>query len=187
MDRIILASASPRRKQLLEWAGLAFDVIPSDVDESIPAGLQVEEIPVEIARRKAERVKGKVEPGRIILAADTLVVVDREVIGKPADRADAVRMLCLLSGRMHQVITGVFMTDSKKVIAFAETTEVWFLPLDISGIEHYIDTCKPYDKAGAYAIQEWIGVTGIRAIKGDFYNVMGLPMSRVLQQLKMFF
>ncbi len=186
MDRIILASASPRRKQLLEWAGLAFDVIPADADETIPSHLTWEEIPVHIARRKAERVKSNVEPGRIILAADTLVVVDQEVIGKPVDRADAIRMLCVLSGRMHLVITGVYMTNSKKEIAFAETTEVWFHPLDISGIEYYVDTYKPYDKAGAYAIQEWIGVTGIRSIRGDFYNVMGLPVSRVLQQLKTF-
>ena len=186
MDRIILASASPRRKQLLEWASVAFDVMPADADESIPAGLPLEEIPVEIAQRKAEWVKRKVEPGRVILAADTLVIVGGEVLGKPTDRADALRMLCLLSGRVHQVITGVFITDSMKETAFAETTEVWFHPLENSGIEHYIDTYKPYDKAGAYAIQEWIGVTGIRAIQGDFYNVMGLPVSRVLQQLKMF-
>lgn len=186
MDRIVLASASPRRKQLLEWAGLAFDIVPADADESIPPGMEVNEIPVEIARRKAEAVKSRVEPGTIILAADTLVVVDRELIGKPADKPDAIRMLSLLSGRMHQVITGVLITDSKKEIAFAETTNVWFHPLDISAIEYYIDHFKPYDKAGAYAIQEWIGVTGIREIQGDFYNVMGLPVSRVIQQLKNF-
>jgi septum formation protein len=186
MDRIVLASASPRRKQLLEWAGLSFDLLPADADETIPAGLSLEEIPVQIARRKADIIKGKVEAGRIILAADTLVVVDQEMIGKPVDREDAIRMLTLLSGRAHQVITGVCLTDSKKEIAFAETTEVWFHPLDINGILYYVDTFKPYDKAGAYAIQEWIGVTGIRAIHGDFYNVMGLPVSRVLQQLKNF-
>mgnify|MGYP001554502721 FL=1 len=186
MDRIILASASPRRKQLLEWAGLAFDIIPSDADESLPAGLSITEIPVEIARRKAKGVKKKVEAGRIILAADTLVLVGREVIGKPIDRTDAVRMLTLLSGRMHQVITGVIITDSKKEIAFAETTRVWFHPLGIPEIEYYVDHFKPYDKAGAYAIQEWIGVTGIREIQGDFYNVMGLPVSRVVQELKNF-
>jgi septum formation protein len=186
MDRIILASASPRRKQLLEWAGLPFDVVPGDADESFPADLRVEEIPVEIARRKAAWVRTRVENGKIILAADTLVVVDQQVIGKPVDRADALRMLSLLSGRMHQVITGVYITDSKKESAFTETTEVWFHPLEISGIEYYVDNYKPYDKAGAYAIQEWIGLTGIRSIRGDFYNVMGLPVSRVLQQLKLF-
>jgi septum formation protein len=187
MDRIVLASASPRRKQLLEWAGLAFDILPAAADESIPSGLPVNEIPVEIARRKAEAVKGRVKPGTIILAADTLVLVDRELIGKPVDKSDAVRMLSLLSGRMHQVITGVLITDAEKEITFAETTNVWFHPLDASVIEYYIDTFKPYDKAGAYAIQEWIGVTGIREIQGDFYNVMGLPVSRVIQQLKNFY
>jgi septum formation protein len=186
MDRIILASASPRRKQLLEWAGLAFDVVPAHTDESLPAGLQIQEIPVTIARRKAEAVKDKVEPGRIILAADTLVAVDQELIGKPVDKADAIRMLSLLSGRMHEVVTGVLITNSKKEIAFAETTRVWFHPLAIQEIEYYIDTFQPYDKAGAYAIQEWIGVTGIREIQGDFYNVMGLPVSRVIQELKHF-
>jgi septum formation protein len=95
-------------------------------------------------------------------------------------------MLSLLSGKMHQVITGVLITDSKKEIAFYETTKVWFHPLEVPEIEYYIDTFKPYDKAGAYAIQEWIGVTGIRAIEGDFYNVMGLPVSRVMQELKNF-
>ncbi len=186
MDRIILASASPRRKQLLDWAGLSFDVIPADADETIPSGLTLEEIPIEIARRKAAMVQAKIEPGRIILAADTLVVVDENVIGKPVDRTDALRMLLLLSGRIHHVITGVLITDSKKEVAFTETTEVWFHKLEISGIEYYVDHYQPYDKAGAYAIQEWIGVTGIRSIRGDFYNVMGLPVSRVLQQLKMF-
>lgn len=186
MDRIILASASPRRKQLLEWAGLSFDVVPGDADETIPVGLTLEEIPIEIARRKARLVQTKVERGRIILAADTLVVVDQQVIGKPVDRTDALRMLSLLSGRMHLVVTGVYITDSKKETAFTETTEVWFHPLENSGMEYYVDNYKPYDKAGAYAIQEWIGVTGIRSIRGDFYNVMGLPVSRVLQKLKMF-
>lgn len=186
MDRIVLASASPRRKQLLEWAGLLFDCIPADADESIPTDLPLEEIPVHIARRKSDAVKQKVEPGSIILSADTLVIAEGEIMGKPADRSDAIRMLKLLSDRKHLVITGVCITDSNKEIAFAETTEVWFHPLDISGIEYYVDHCQPYDKAGAYAIQEWIGVTGIRSIRGDFYNVMGLPVSRVLRQLKIF-
>jgi septum formation protein len=186
MDRIILASASPRRKQLLEWAGLEFDVLPAAADESFPAGRPATEVPVEIARRKAAAAIKNAAPGSIILAADTLVLADRELMGKPRDKPDAIRMLSLLSGKMHQVITGVLITDSKKEIAFYETTKVWFHPLEVPEIEYYIDTFKPYDKAGAYAIQEWIGVTGIRAIEGDFYNVMGLPVSRVMQELKNF-
>ncbi|MFI5193805.1 MAG: Maf family protein [Chitinophagales bacterium] len=187
MDRIVLASASPRRKQLLEWAEVPFDSMPADTDESIPPGLPVDEIPVRIARRKADLVKQKVEQGRIILAADTLVVAEGEILGKPVDRADAIRMLKRLSGKKHQVITGVYITDSREESAFSETTEVWFHPLDITSIGHYVDRYKPYDKAGAYGIQDWIGVTGIRAIHGDFYNVMGLPVSRVVQQLEKFY
>jgi septum formation protein len=186
MDRIILASASPRRKQLLEWAEIPFDLLPSNADEMIPVGLQVTEVPVFLASQKAAHARKRVEEGKIILAADTIVVLDQQVLGKPLDRADAIRMLSLLSGRVHEVITGVALTNTKKEILFAETTKVRFHKLTQSGIEYYVDNYQPYDKAGAYAIQEWIGVTGIHSINGDFYNVMGLPVSRVLQELKNF-
>jgi septum formation protein len=186
MDRIILASASPRRKQLLEWAEISFDQEPSDDDELVPDELPVSEIPVLLASRKAALVRKRLETERIILAADTIVVLDQQMLGKPTDRADAIRMLTLLSGRVHQVITGVSITDTKKEILFSESTRVRFHPLTLSAIEHYIDRYRPFDKAGAYAIQEWIGVTGIHSIDGDFYNVMGLPVSRVLKELKSF-
>ena len=186
MDRITLASASPRRKQLLEWAEIPFDVVPSDADELIPDGLLPFEIPVFLASQKAAIVRKKVGEGKIILAADTIVLLDQQLLGKPLDRADAIRMLALLSGHMHQVITGVSLTNSKKEILFAETTRVRFHPLTRGSIEYYVDHYHPFDKAGAYAIQEWIGVTGIHSIDGDFYNVMGLPVSRVLQELKNF-
>lgn len=186
MDRIILASASPRRKLLLEWAEIPFDLMPSEADELIPDGMQVSEIPVFLASQKASLVRKKVSPGKIILAADTIVVLDQQMLGKPQDRSDAIRMLSHLSGRVHQVITGVSLTSATKEILFAETTRVRFHPLTREGIEHYVDHYKPYDKAGAYAIQEWIGVTGIHSIDGDFYNVMGLPVSRVVQALKSF-
>ncbi len=183
MDRIILASASPRRKQLLEWAEIPFDVFPSDADELIPEGMTIREIPLFLASQKSALVRKRVQPEKIVLAADTIVVLDQQVLGKPFDRSDAIRMLMLLSGRTHEVITGVSLTNSKKEILFSETTRVRFHPLDQTGIEHYVDQYRPYDKAGAYAIQEWIGVTGIQSIEGDFYNVMGLPVSRVLQEL----
>jgi septum formation protein len=183
MDRIILASASPRRIQLLEWAEIPFDLHPSGSDEQVPHGLPVSEIPIFLASQKAAMVRRKITGDKIILAADTIVVLDDEMLGKPLDRADAVRMLSLLSGRVHEVITGVSLTSTKKEILFAEKTRVRFHPLSQHGIEHYVDTYRPYDKAGAYAIQEWIGVTGIQSIEGDFYNVMGLPVSRVLQEL----
>jgi septum formation protein len=186
MDRIILASASPRRKQLLEWAEIPFEVLPSDADELVPDGMQVSEIPVFLASQKAAIVRQKVSADRIVLAADTVVLLDDQLLGKPLDRTDAIRMLSHLSGRVHQVITGVSITGSNKEILFAETTRVRFHPLSKTGIEHYVDHYKPFDKAGAYAIQEWIGVTGIHSIHGDFYNVMGLPVSRVVQELKSF-
>ncbi len=186
MDRIILASASPRRKQLLEWAEIPFDVLPSDADELVPDGMQVSEIPVFLASQKAAIVRQKVDASKIVLAADTVVVLDDQMLGKPQDRADAIRMLSHLSGRVHQVITGVSITGYHKEILFAETTRVRFHTLLKTGIEHYVDRYKPYDKAGAYAIQEWIGVTGIHSIHGDFYNVMGLPVSRVVQELRSF-
>jgi len=186
MDRIILASASPRRKQLLEWAEIPFDILPSDMEELIPEGLPVSEIPVFLASQKAAIVRKRVTEGKIILAADTIVVLDQQILGKPADRADAIRMLSLLSGSTHEVITGVALASVKKEILFAETTRVRFHLLTRAGIEHYVDNYHPFDKAGAYAIQEWIGVTGIHSIDGDFYNVMGLPVSRVLQELKFF-
>ena len=186
MDRIILASASPRRKQLLEWAEIPFDVLPSDAEELVPADLPVSEIPVFLASQKASAVRKRVEAGKIILAADTIVVLDHQVLGKPTDRSDAIRMLSHLSGRVHEVVTGVSLTSEKKEILFAETTRVRFHPLTRVTIEYYVDHYQPYDKAGAYAIQEWIGVTGIHSIDGDFYNVMGLPVSRVLQELYTF-
>jgi septum formation protein len=186
MDRIVLASASPRRKQLLEWAEIPFDVMPSDADEIVPDKLPVSEIPVFLATQKAAIIRKKIAPERIILAADTIVVLNRQMLGKPLDRSDAIRMLLLLSGQVHEVITGVALTNEKKEILFAETTRVRFHALTRAEIEHYVDNYRPYDKAGAYAIQEWIGVTGIHSIEGDFYNVMGLPVSRVLQELKHF-
>lgn len=187
MDRIILASASPRRKQLLEWAEILFDLEPSNSEELIPEDILVTEIPVFLASQKAAVVRRRVGSKKIILAADTIVVLDNEMLGKPTDRSDAIRMLSLLSGQMHEVITGVAMTDSKKEILFSETTRVRFHPISLREIEHYVDKYAPYDKAGAYAIQEWIGVIGIHSIEGDFYNVMGLPVSRVMQELKNFY
>ncbi len=186
MDRIILASQSPRRKQLLEWAEIKFDVIVSDADESFPTNLPIEQVPIHIARHKAMAVKEKSQTTSIIVAADTVVVLDDMIIGKPADRQQAIGILSQLSGKKHLVITGVVILGGEKEISFADTTEVWFHELSLAQIEFYVDKYKPYDKAGAYAIQEWIGVIGIKAIKGDFYNVMGLPVSRVVKELENF-
>lgn len=184
MQKIVLASQSPRRKQLLEWAEVPFDVIVKETDETYPAGLNIDEIAVHIARNKALAVKPIVPADISILAADTIVVLEKQLIGKPTDREDAVAILTRLSGRKHQVVTGVVILHQQKEIAFAERTEVHFHELSIAQIEFYVDNYKPYDKAGAYAIQEWIGVVGIKSVTGDFYNVMGLPVSRVVQALQ---
>ena len=184
--RIILASQSPRRKQLLEWAEIDFEVIIGSTAEDYPNDLAIEEISVHIARQKAIAVKKELTDDRIIIAADTLVILNDKVIGKPTDRNDAIKILSELSGQKHLVITGVVIVNNKKEISFADITEVWFHELTTSEIEFYVDKYKPFDKAGAYAIQEWIGVTGIHSIDGDFYNVMGLPVSRVLQALRSF-
>jgi len=184
MQKIILASQSPRRKQLLEWAEIPFDVLVIETDETYPAGLPIDEIAIHIARNKALAIKHPGNNAIPILAADTIVVLDHMIIGKPADREDAIRILTSLSGKQHEVITGVVIQYLDKEIAFAETTEVCFHTLNSTQIEFYVDHYKPYDKAGAYAIQEWIGVVGIRSVKGDFYNVMGLPVSRVVQALQ---
>lgn len=184
MEPIILASASPRRKQMLEWAEIPFDIKVIPTDESYPPGLSPEQVPVAIARNKA-RVVQKQWPGeQIILAADTVVVLDGDIIGKPKDEAEAIRILSRLSGKCHRVITGVVLLRGEKELAFHDSTFVWFHTLTQEQIHGYITKYKPFDKAGAYAIQEWIGVVGIKAIEGDFYNVMGLPVSRVYRALE---
>jgi septum formation protein len=183
---IVLASQSPRRKQLLEWAELPFEVIVQPTTEDYPGQLPVDEVPVYIARQKAIAVQqsGRVEKDSIIIAADTIVVLGNEIIGKPVDREHAIKILSQLSGQKHQVITGVVITDGKDETAFSDITDVWFHELSQEQLAFYVDKYRPYDKAGAYAIQEWIGVIGIKSIRGDFYNVMGLPVSRVMQELK---
>ena len=186
MERIILASKSPRRKQLLEWAEIPFDVMVKDTDEMYPATLSIEKVPVYIARNKALAVKEELSHDRLILAADTIVVLNGKVIGKPTSKDNAIEILSELSGQVHQVITGVVLLREDIETAFADITEVEFHQLTQQQIEFYVNKYKPYDKAGAYAIQEWIGVVGIKRVKGDFYNVMGLPVSRVVRALREF-
>jgi septum formation protein len=184
MQKIILASASPRRKQLLEWAEIPFDVIVSDTDESFSPHHSFEEAAIHIARNKALAIVPQNTEQRTILAADTIVICNERLIGKPKDREDAISILQELSGNTHKVITAVIILNVNREIAFADTTSVTFHPLSVDQIIFYVDKYKPYDKAGAYAIQEWIGVVGIKSIEGDFYNVMGLPVSRVVKELE---
>ena len=185
MAKYILASASPRRKQLLEWAEIDFEIVVEHTHESYPGELSPEEVAVYIALQKAKAVGEKRGNSKTIIAADTIVVLNNEIIGKPKNREDAISILKKLSGKIHQVITGVaILTAAKEEECFSDITEVEFHSLSQQEIEFYIDKYKPYDKAGAYAIQEWIGVIGIKRINGDFYNVMGLPVSKVVQALK---
>jgi len=184
VNKIILASQSPRRKQLLQWAEIPFDVAVKETDESFPEGLNVEEAAIYIAKQKALAVESLVPEDSVILAADTIVVLKGRIIGKPKDREEAIRILTDLSGQKHTVITGVVIKQREKEIAFADSTDVYFHRLIKEQIEFYVDKYEPYDKAGAYAIQEWIGVIGIKWVNGDFYNVMGLPVSRVVRELE---
>mgnify|MGYP000884821628 FL=1 len=181
--KIILASGSPRRKTLLEWAEVSFEVIVQPTNESYPSELSIDEVPVHIARQKALAVAAGLGGNEIIIAADTVVVLGDEIIGKPS-REDAILILSKLAGKTHRVITGVVLLEGDNETAFADSTTVHFHPLTPEQIEFYVDKYKPYDKAGAYAIQEWIGVVGIKSVEGDFYNVMGLPVSRVMQALQ---
>ncbi|MBL7724110.1 MAG: septum formation protein Maf [Chitinophagaceae bacterium] len=186
MNKIILASQSPRRKQLLEWAEVPFEIIVKETDERFPPGLTPDEVAIYIARNKAIAVQQSLSSKITVMAADTIVVLGDNIIGKPVHREDAVSILLALSGEKHRVITGVVIRKGNEEVAFADTTDVEFHDLSVSEIEFYVDKYKPYDKAGAYAIQEWIGVVGIKSINGDFYNVMGLPVSRVVRELKKF-
>lgn len=184
MNKIILASQSPRRKQLLEWAEIPFEIVVKETDETFPEGLRTDEAAIHIARNKANAVQSMAAKDAVILAADTIVVLKGRIIGKPKDRREAIRILSDLSGQKHVVITGVVIKKGKQEIAFADSTDVYFHELTREQIEFYVDKYQPYDKAGAYAIQEWIGVVGIKSVTGDFYNVMGLPVSRVVRELE---
>ncbi len=187
ISKIILASQSPRRKQLLEWAEVDFKIIVQPTDESFPEGMPAEEVAVHIAKHKAEAVLAilnDADKQLPVLAADTIVVLGKKIIGKPKDRQDAIAILESLSGKEHTVITGIVIMHGDTKISFADSTVVYFHELTKTQIEFYVDKYQPYDKAGAYAIQEWVGVVGIKRISGDFYNVMGLPVSRVVQELE---
>jgi len=153
-------------------------------DETFPESLSVPEVPIHIARQKALVVQEELSHDQLILAADTIVVVGQKIIGKPVVRDHPIEILQELSGNEHQVITGVVLRKGLQEVAFSDITVVQFHPLGLDQISFYVDKYQPFDKAGAYAIQEWIGVTGIKAIHGDFYNVIGLPVSRVVQVLK---
>ena len=185
--KIVLASNSPRRKELLGGLGLPLEVrTKQGIDESYPEGLNGEQIALHISKKKAEAYKSDMADDELIITADTIVYVDGEVLGKPKDKEDARRMFKLMSGREHQVITGVCVVAKEKTMQFASVTDVTFTQLEDEEIDYYINNYKPYDKAGAYGIQEWIGYVGITGIRGSYFNVVGLPVQRLYTALKQF-
>ena len=181
---IVLASNSPRRKELMSGLGVDYVVktLP-DVDESYPDTLQGEEIPAYISREKAAAYQSMIEPDELLITADTIVWMNGEVLGKPKDREDAIRMLRKLSGASHQVITGVCLTTKGWQNSFTVTTDVTFAVLSEEEIVYYVDKYSPMDKAGAYGVQEWIGFIGVESISGSYYNVMGLPVQKLYREL----
>lgn len=183
--KVRLASNSPRRRELLSGLGIAYEVkLLPNIDETYPDSLKGEEIPVYIAREKADAYRPSMEKDELIITADTIVYTDGKVLGKPHDADDARRMLHRLSGRSHQVITGVCITTHEFQHTFSAVTEVTFDTLTDEEIDFYVATYRPLDKAGAYGIQEWIGFIGVSALNGSYFNVMGLPIQRLYQELK---
>lgn len=182
--RIVLASGSPRRRQLLQDAGVPFILRVPGLEEVYPREMPLEEVPAHLAAAKAEAARHPEEAAELILAADTVVLLGGELLGKPRDAEEAKAMLRRLSGRMHRVITGVCLLGAGGRTVFSEETRVYFRALGQDQIDFYVDRYAPLDKAGAYAIQEWIGLAGVERIEGDYFNVMGLPVGRVLEALR---
>lgn len=182
--KIILASNSPRRKELLAGLGLPFEVnVLPDIDESYPQDMETLSVSEYIANKKAAAYKDYIKKGTLVITADTTVVLGKEIMGKPVDAEDASRMLHELSGKTHQVVTGVCLTTSDEQHSFSVVTDVTFKELSDKEINYYISNYKPFDKAGAYGIQEWIGYIGCTRLEGSYYNVMGLPVQRIYTEL----
>lgn len=179
-----LASASPRRRELLKGLDIDFTVEPGkDEKEAYSEGMPHTDIPSFLARHKSETFHRTLREKEVLITADTLVFLDEKILGKPRDREEAAAMLHALSGRTHKVITGIALRTRDRIHSFSDTTEVDFRHLTDAEIDYYIETCRPFDKAGAYGIQEWIGYVGIPAIRGSYFNVMGLPVQRLYTEL----
>ena len=184
---IILASQSPRRRYLLRQLGIEFTEMSAEVDETFPPGMEPDAVARYLAEKKAAHFENLLQDDRtIVITADTLVIVNGRIIGKPGDYDDAVKMLGELSGRMHRVVTGVTIRSLLKSITFTDWTDVYFKDLTPEEISHYLHHYQPYDKAGSYGIQEWIGYIGITRIEGSYFNVMGMPVQRVYEELSKF-
>ena len=185
--RLLLASQSPRRRELIAGSGIPFTLTEKYAcEEHYPATLAAEEVPAYLSRLKSEAYPTPLQPNDILLTADTVVILDGEVLGKPKDREDALRMVARLAGNRHTVVTGVTLRTPERIETFSAKSDVWFRALSAEEIAYYVDTYRPFDKAGSYGIQEWIGYVGIERIDGSFYNVMGLPIQRLYVELEKF-
>lgn len=184
--KIILGSKSPRRKDLLGQLGLTFEIRTKETDETYPEELKLEEIAEYVAEKKADELFSELKDDEILLCADTIVIVDDEILGKPHTEENAIIMLGKLNGKSHKVVTGVVLCSLEKRIKFSVVTEVFFKPLSGEAIENYVREFKPFDKAGSYGIQEWIGAAGIQKIIGSYNNVVGLPTCEVYEALELF-
>ena len=184
MYKIILASNSPRRRELLSGLDLDFEVhVLKDIDESYPDDLPANEVAAYISKKKAAAYRNIISDDQLVITADTVVVLGNHILGKPATHEEAVEMLRMLSGKSHHVITGVCLTTTEQQRSLSVTSEVTFKELTDEEIEYYVDNYRPYDKAGAYGIQEWIGYVGVTSLRGSYFNVMGLPVQRIYQEL----
>ena len=182
--KLILASASPRRQQLMKDAGFTFEVRLKNVEEKYPQELHWENVPEYLSKVKASAFREELKADEVLITADTVVCIHDRILGKPADRKEAISMLRELSGNRHLVVTGVSVTTRTEQLSFSSRTDVFFKHLSNEEIAFYVDTYKPFDKAGAYGIQEWIGYIGIERIEGSFYNVMGLPIQKLYETLR---
>lgn len=180
---VILASKSPRRKHLLSELGIKFDIVSKDVAEVFPENLEILKVPEYLAKIKAEPFINEVDDKTLVITSDTIVAIDDEILGKPRDYKEAVEMLNKLSGRTHTVATGVFLYNKKREVSFTATTDVTFKELTSDEINYYIENYNPYDKAGGYGIQEWFGYVAVEKINGSYFNVMGLPVHKLYEEL----
>ena len=184
---IVLASKSPRRQELLKGIGVDFTILTKEVDESFPSKLPLIDVAPFLSLKKAKAFEDAELPDNyMVITADTVVIVENEILGKPKDRDDAVRMMNLLSGKVHKVVTGVTVHTKEKTKTFSVISKVTFETLDNQEVDYYIDNFRPYDKAGAYGVQEWIGYIGVSNVEGSYFNVMGLPTQRLYKVLKEF-
>lgn len=184
---IVLASKSPRRQELLKGIGIDFSILTKEVDENYPSRLPLIDVAPFLSLKKAKAFDDAELPENyMVITADTVVIVENEILGKPKDRDDAVRMMKLLSGKVHKVVTGVTVHTKEKTKTFSVVSKVTFETLDNQEVDYYIDNFKPYDKAGAYGVQEWIGYIGVSNVEGSYYNVMGLPTQKLYKVIKEF-